>query len=1038
MKRRAERRKREREQLPEILLALQRLVSQSQDDARRYLEENFGGPEDTGSGSSISGRGLTQLLRALNATREHVPAAKLSPSSAQEQEEGETRAGGDTKADSETPEDMKREEDAIAGKVEVQKFTAVDLLQITRRVPRSRSTPEKVDIPELCFALHQASCPIDIHARRRFAGESAGQPTNPSGDEGDGEPDKATKSAGDLLNSALVRHYHGRRFEALFPGAEEAEVEWNKFLDSLRVALPMTLRVHHNEKVLEQIAKSYLHDCPAVTQVVKPVFKYGAAAEKGTEGGVVVKGNMKMPDSCVDLYGCSHEAYHAHPLAEGICRTLHSANAVSFQEVVSALPVLVLGAAPHHRVLDLCAAPGSKTLHALDEMLHRGWTMDMTRGVLIASEKDRVKATQTLPARLKRYHAPNALCVRCDGTQWPRLYYQPLLLPPRADGPDGAAPSSLPPANPSHGSQPMTDAEWSELRFDRIICDVPCSGDGTVRKEPSIHTTWSAGYVKSLIPTQVALLRRGVDLLDVGGVLVYSTCSLNPKEDEEVLCTVLELLAEGEVEMIDVNATLQERGVVLRSRGGMSAPEVEGRRAPTTYDGSKVLRVFPHRDNTGGFFVAALRKLRLPDLTPPATIQRKLNQWTKGKLWAPVPPDDADWESIVHFFGLETANCFAYAQQVWDTPAVGDQNNTAIVGKRWRLVHRDGRTCIPLSELQGKSRDELGEALLVPAFHLNPNGGPPRRIVLLSIGLAEMLFCVKPYKGPGVEIVSAGARAFEKYDKKFLPDAACRWRATVEALTFLAPHCRDARQGPGPRVMQLLTPPPGCSTSAASCPPHHRQEMVEALLEKGHAWLSEYWQHILLEDGETAPGQPPHKRVREGLVVPHSPLATLLSAVAAGELSVAEATSKLMRAGPADPAGEKEAENVEPEGEGTDLLQGLRVGGVILGIRRCTCCQTPAEGVVSAAAVTARPGEESSVRKDGDTEWWYLSATLSRSKLELAVDGSLRAFGLLYYCGKETAMMKSSGGRGGEEVSALKASTEVFQILSATHLSSSS
>ena len=57
--------------------------------------------------------------------------------------------------------------------------------------------------------------------------------------------------------------------------------------------------------------------------------------------------------------------------------------------------------------------------------------------------------------------------------------------------------------------------------FDRVLCDVPCSGDGTIRKQPSIWTKWSQNNGAALHPLQVKITLRGLTLLKPGGTLVY-------------------------------------------------------------------------------------------------------------------------------------------------------------------------------------------------------------------------------------------------------------------------------------------------------------------------------------------------------------------------------------------------------------------------------------------------------------------------------------------------------------------------------------
>lgn len=64
--------------------------------------------------------------------------------------------------------------------------------------------------------------------------------------------------------------------------------------------------------------------------------------------------------------------------------------------------------------------------------------------------------------------------------------------------------------------------------FDRVLCDAPCSGDGTLRKTPNIWGKWSTSSAYSLYPLQLMIAQRGLKLLKEGGIMVYSTCSMSP------------------------------------------------------------------------------------------------------------------------------------------------------------------------------------------------------------------------------------------------------------------------------------------------------------------------------------------------------------------------------------------------------------------------------------------------------------------------------------------------------------------------------
>lgn len=1204
MKTHMKRRKRERVQAPLALMALKELIP-SGVDPRKFLMKHFvfhqnhpPGMDNNNNSSElqttnfedvsshpeeheddcIKGQDLARFLEALNAT------SVVLSSSVRMKGVGEINRSASLIPES-TATDVQATPSATPSSTPLK---PEDILLITRRVPRSRSTVEQIEVPELCFALHQACAPVDIHERR----EQHGKPNRShllserslsqqdweeeeenfvkrrKTDGGVEEEDTAriltfstsrcasnesqeklgSKQREEMSDWPMIRYYKGKLFERLIIDAEpsllssssesipvenssrskneKSEKEWMAFLSSLSVPLPMTLRIHRNEKALQHIAQFHLRHHPSLTPVIKPasIVTLPSANESSlSTPSAPPPLSPLVPSLAVDVFGCSDAEYHTNEAVKNICRTLHSANAVSFQEVVSMLPVLVLDVQPHHRVLDLCAAPGSKTLHALDEMLNGGWTSAACEGVLIANEKDRVKATQTLPARLKRYHAPNALCVRCDATQWPRLYTQPFdtqeekNLEAKQEAEEEGKKCRKEEGS-RRGCQEVVpgsgvDGGWGELRFNRVICDVPCSGDGTIRKEPSVATTWSSKYVESLVPTQVSLLRRGLELLSPGGILVYSTCSLNPKEDEGVVASVLSSLSEGEVELLNVNEALAAKGIRLHSQGGMKDPssaivpgKTDKKKKPqsnvtaglpetmslpssstclpsspcspqflwssafSTYDGSKVLRVWPHRDNTGGFFVAAFRKRKLLLLSPPAKVAQKLNQWMKGKLWAPVSPNDEEWTSILSFyFGVVDTSVSSCEDDPPRIPYRGDlfrylipeQSAATREGPQCRTEQRwvwlDKASC-------SASATSAEGGRLIPVFHLNPHGGPSRRIVLMTKGVAEILFGSRPYKGPGVEVVAAGVRAFEKYDPKFLPGAGCRWRATVEALSFLGPHMTR-------RTVRLYcAPTSACSGGSpmSSCSPPQRS-VVESLLRHGSASLVEYWPELLLHQNRednvpSLPGRPPEEgeRIHEVPLTPisrtspplsctgasclptllvreHTPLSNLVELVQNEKMNKEEATKRIWKVmshfdAPSVPSSslpgkrspsevlstgcsaahegvshdnhecdhyrnEKEEKEMEAEESKVvnnvpsySLLNDLLIGGVNVEIRwDPTTCPSPFSSTGNELGQTDKP--------------WRLSATLSRHKLELAVDGSLRAFGLMYFCGVQAPMV---------------------------------
>jgi 16S rRNA C967 or C1407 C5-methylase (RsmB/RsmF family) len=113
------------------------------------------------------------------------------------------------------------------------------------------------------------------------------------------------------------------------------------------------------------------------------------------------------------------------------------------------------------------------------------------------------------------------------------------------------------------------DAQFfpQSLSFDRVLGDVPCSGDGTSRKNIGIWKHWNQLGPLALHSLQFDIAWKGVALLKVGGYLCYSTCSQNPVEDEAVVAELLRR-ANGSLELVDA----QLEG--FKTRPGLSAWKV--------------------------------------------------------------------------------------------------------------------------------------------------------------------------------------------------------------------------------------------------------------------------------------------------------------------------------------------------------------------------------------------------------------------------------------------------------------------------------
>lgn len=189
------------------------------------------------------------------------------------------------------------------------------------------------------------------------------------------------------------------------------------------------------------------------------------------------------------------------------------------------LPPLLLDVQPDHIVLDMCAAPGSKTAQIL-EAIHGGDLTATPPGMVVANDADEKRAYM-LVHQLKRFTSPCFLVTTHAGQFFPTLFVKPKT---------GDATGEQ--AEEEVGEEEQTGQDGQQIprqdrqvqKFDRILCDVPCSGDGTFRKNPNLWLSWDPHFGIGLHCLQLSIAIRGLQMLKVGGLMVYSTCALNPVE----------------------------------------------------------------------------------------------------------------------------------------------------------------------------------------------------------------------------------------------------------------------------------------------------------------------------------------------------------------------------------------------------------------------------------------------------------------------------------------------------------------------------
>lgn len=319
----------------------------------------------------------------------------------------------------------------------------------------------------------------------------------------------------------------------------------------------------------------------------------------------------------------------------------HLSGLFYIQEASSMLPVAALFAEGNtpERVMDVAAAPGSKTTQIAARMGNRG--------AILANEfsASRVKV---LHANISRCGIRNVALTHFDG----RVF--------------GAA---LPEA------------------FDAILLDAPCSGEGVVRKDPDALKNWSVESNLEIAATQRELIGSAFHALRPGGTLVYSTCTLNRDENEDV-CLWLKAQYPDAVEFLPLNDLFA------------SAHEA------VTPDG--FLHVFPQIYDCEGFFVARLRKTAAVAPLPAPTFKvgnfpfAPLKGRDAGQVTLAAGKAGLSWDETLHLWQRD--------KEIWLFPA----NIEPLIGKV-----RFSRIGIRLAEVHNKGYRWQHEAVIALAGHDN-------------------------------------------------------------------------------------------------------------------------------------------------------------------------------------------------------------------------------------------------------------------------------------------------------------------------------
>lgn len=224
----------------------------------------------------------------------------------------------------------------------------------------------------------------------------------------------------------------------------------------------------------------------------------------------------------------------------------HAAGVYYIQEASAMAPAAYLGAKPHERILDLCAAPGGKTTQIAADM--KG------TGILISNEIHSARA-KILSENVERMGLSNTIVTN---------------------------------------ETPEKLAGAFEGYFDRILVDAPCSGEGMFRKNEAAGGEWSLGKIQLCADRQDRILDCAAAMLRRGGRLVYSTCTFAPEENEGSISRFLKRFPEFEICPTEKREKMMGGNPLWVSD---AADNIE-----------ETIRLFPHKVRGEGHYLAVLQK----------------------------------------------------------------------------------------------------------------------------------------------------------------------------------------------------------------------------------------------------------------------------------------------------------------------------------------------------------------------------------------------------------------------------------------------
>ncbi|OAJ44123.1 hypothetical protein BDEG_27388 [Batrachochytrium dendrobatidis JEL423] len=545
-----------------------------------------------------------------------------------------------------------------------------------------------------------------------------------------------------------------------------SESDWDDFMAALKRPLPVSFRITGSRG-----------DASDLREYMKKVH-FPALQGFDIDGEVINPPNPIewYPNQLAWQFDCSRTALRKSPKVKAFHSFLMSETNVgniSRQEVVSMIPVMFLDVKPSHYVLDMCAAPGSKTAQLLEAIHNVGENYDsetLADGLVVANDSN-YERSQMLVHQAKRLQSPCLLVTNHDGQEFPRVF--------------------------------LTDRHSTEgatvLQFDRILCDVPCSGDGTMRKNKTIWRTWTHANGNGLHRLQKQILQRGCELLKIGALRLVDVSADLPQLTRRSGLTTWKVMDKSGVMFDTFDSENESHRTTL---------------APTFFPPKNVdelglnncMRVYPYMQNGGGFFVAVIEKIASIGTMDNYSIpkeERVSRSSEKVFLDSQTTTDTTTAETPAKSDELKAENTNEpILNENLKRPSNEEQSDSKRLNCEGKGVDRKGWFGVSESPFVFVESDSPLANKICDFYGMSPKFPKDlfvvrtakdeedfRSIYLVSSPIKKILMAKNAGK---IKIVNTGVKVFKKNGGENFP--TCPYRVSSEGIQTIAPFLSPARQ----------------------------------------------------------------------------------------------------------------------------------------------------------------------------------------------------------------------------------------------------